>query len=325
MKVFRDLAAAAAASFRRPVVTLGVFDGVHVGHRLVIDHVVSLARERAGDAVVVTFGRHPRAVIENRAPKLITSLDHRLRIFESLGVTATLVLEFDEALRAMPARTFAQSVFHDTLGAEVVILGYNNRFGEGGEGDIDVLTEVGKAAGFEARQVDEIRLGAQPMSSTEIRRAILGGDLDRAALMLGRPVSVLGTVEEGDGIGRTLGFPTANLDLHHEVRPPPGVYGCEALFGGGGRFGLVNIGVRPTVTSGPASDGSDWEARDATERVEVHLLDFTGDLYGQQVEVFFLTRLRDERRFDGLDDLRDQIQRDREAFFAWLDGVRRRR
>lgn len=324
MRVFRSLDDAATAELHRPVVTLGMFDGVHIGHRMVIDHVVSLARERAGDAVVVTFGRHPRAVIEQRAPKLITSLPHKLRILELLGVTSSLVLEFDDALRAMPARDFARRVFGEVLNAELVVLGYNNRFGRGGEGDISLLTEVGSEVGFEARQMEEVRLGAAPVSSTAIREAILDGDLDGAASMLGRLVSVLGTVVHGDGVGRTLGFPTANLDLHHEVRPPPGVYGCEAAFADRRHFGLVNIGTRPTIQGGGGPSPEDWEARDKAERVEVHLLDFDGDLYGQDVEVVFLVRLRDEQRFDGLDALKAQIARDRAAFDAWLDGARGR-
>lgn len=322
MRVYRSLDEAAAAQLHRPVVTLGMFDGVHIGHRSVIEHVVSVARERAGDPVVVTFGRHPRAIIEQSAPKLITSLPHKLRILEGLGVKFVVVLQFDEALRAMPAREFARKVFGEVLQAEVVLLGYNNRFGRGGEGDIGLLREVGVDAGFEARQLKAVRLGAGSLSSTSIREAILAGDLDRAARMLGRLVSVLGTVERGDGIGKQLGFPTANLDLHHEVRPPPGVYGCEAVVQGQRHFGLVNIGTRPTIHGGAPPEG--WEARDRQETVEVHLLDFEGDLYGQDVEVVFLVRFRAERRFDGVDALVAQIKEDRAAFEAWLDGARGR-
>jgi riboflavin kinase/FMN adenylyltransferase len=324
VRVFDGLERVPKGLLRRPVVTLGVFDGVHIGHRFVIDHVVTLARERTGDGIVVTFGRHPRAVIENRSPKLITSLPHRLRIFGQLGVAATVVLEFDEHLRQMPARVFARRVFAETLGAELVLLGYNNRFGRGGEGDIDLLAEVGREAGFEARQMDEVRVGEDPVSSTKIRHAILEGDLEGAALMLGRPVSVFGTVVRGDGIGRKLGFPTANLDLHHEVRPPPGVYGCEVVNGHGRLFGLVNIGVRPTRADPfPAGDATLWESRDRKEIVEVHVMDFQGDLYGEDLEVFFLLRLRSEQRFADLDSLVEQIKRDRDGFRSWLAGMRR--
>jgi riboflavin kinase / FMN adenylyltransferase len=320
MKRLHGLEEAAAAGLRRVAATLGVFDGVHIGHRYVVDQTVRLARERDGDAVVVTFAEHPRALIDGRPPQLITSLPHRLRLFERAGVDAVLVLDFDAALRDTSPEDFARAVFHDALRADVVLLGWNGRFGKGGRGDIETLRRVGREFGFEARQADRLLLGEQAVSSTEIRKAILLGDLDRAARMLGRPVSVLGTVIGGDGRGRALGWPTANLDLHHEVRPPRGVYGAEVEWEGAKRFALVNIGVRPTfVKSSPeARDGDSWEARDAFDVVEVHLLDFKGDLYGKELDVRFLRRLRDEKRFAGKDELLAQLAEDRREFEASL-------
>ncbi len=320
MRVFDSLDDLRAAQLHRPVVTLGMFDGVHIGHRAVIEHVVNLARERAGDAVVVTFSQHPRAVIAQRPPQLITSIRHKLRIFSGLGVTATTVLRFDDRLRAMSARDFAEDVFGRAIGAELVLLGYNNRFGRNGEGDLALLREVGSEAGFEALSMPELRLGTTPVSSTAIRAAILEGDLGEAAGMLGRLVSVLGTVERGDGLGRELGYPTANLDLHHEVRPPPGVYGCESAVDGERYFGLVNIGTRPTVSGISVEEAPDWETRDRKETVEVHLLGYSGDLYDRELEVVFLVRLRDEQRFDGLEALKAGIAADRRAFEEWLEG-----
>lgn len=320
MRVLRSLEDAANARLRRPIVTLGVFDGVHVGHRFLIDHLVSLSRERAADAVVVTFSVHPRAVIRSEAPQLITSLRHRLKIFESLGVTASLVLDFDADLQRMPARDFARRVFADALAAQIVLLGYNNRFGRGGEGDFSVLAEIGRERGFEARAMSEVRIGEQAISSTAIRKSILEGDVERASLLLGRPFSVLGEVVHGDGLGRKLGFPTANLDLQHEVRPPRGVYGCEVWIEERRAFGLVNIGIRPTVTSPNATgeESDPWVSRDRSERVEVHILDGVGDIYGKDVELVFLTRLRPEVRFDGVDALKRQIGLDVANFRAWL-------
>ena len=320
MKVFRSVEEARAASLPHAVVTLGVFDGVHVGHRVVLDHVRSLARERLGTGVVVTFARHPRALIEKQAPKLLTSIEHKLRIFEDVGVDTTLVLYFDEALRAMSARAFVKNVFVDALSAEVVLLGYNNRFGRGGKGDFQCLADLSGEFGFEARQLEEVRIGEGNVSSTVIRRAILDGRLEEAALMLGRPFSVLGTVVEGQKIGRTIDFPTANLDVHHEVRPPRGVYGCRVRVGEDHHFGLVNIGVRPTV--GERQSATDWENRDLQETIEVHLLDYEGDLYGEDLEVVFLTFLRPEKKFEGLAELKEAIQRDRSAFEAWIVGRR---
>jgi riboflavin kinase/FMN adenylyltransferase len=321
MRRFLSLEQVRAAEFRRAVVTLGVFDGVHVGHRYVLDQVVRLARERQGESVVVTFREHPRAIIDGRAPQLITSLPHRVRLFEGLGIDATIVLDFDETLRNTSAEDFVRLVFRDAVRAEVVLLGFNCRFGKGGAGDFELLKRMGPECGFEARQAGRITLGDRPVSSTEIRAAILRGDLETAAQMLGRPVSVLGTVIAGDGRGRELGWPTANLDLHHEVRPPRGVYGCEVDVEGRRHPALCNIGVRPTFAKdGPGpGDPNSWEVRDSTEHVEVHLLGFRGDLYGRDLEVMFLTRLRDERVFAGRAALLEQLAADRKAFEAFLN------
>jgi len=320
MRRFLSLEQVRAAEIRRPVVTLGVFDGVHVGHRYVLDQVIRLARERQGESVVITFRDHPRAVIDGRAPQLITSLPHRIRLFEHLGIDAAVVLDFDDALRNTSAEDFVRLVFHDSLHAEVVLLGFNCRFGKGGRGDFAMLKALARDNGFEARQAGRITLGDKGVSSTEIRAAILRGDLEVAAQMLGRPVSILGTVIAGDGRGRELGWPTANLDLHHEVRPPRGVYGCEVELDGKRHPALCNIGVRPTFKkTEPHADPDSWEVRDSTEHVEVHLLSFRGDLYGRDLEVFFLTRIRDERAFPGKDALLAQLAEDRRTFEAFLN------
>ena len=329
MEILRSIEAAKAAPLAPSVATVGTFEGVHLGHRTVIREVVATARVLGATPVVVTFSRHPRAVIEGRAPMLLTSIGHRLRILESLGVGAVLMLDFDESLRRTKAEDFAREVFGEALGCLRVVLGYNNRFGRGGEGDIETLRRVGARCGFEAIQGPEVALGGVPVSSTVIRNAVLEGNLEVAARMLGRPFSVLGTVVEGDGRGRTIGYPTANLDLHHEVRPPRGVYGCEVRIDGPdvagreggrgpGRAGLVNIGVRPTV-GGQATNGvPDWDERDREDKVEVHVLDYEGDLYGTELEAAFLLRVRGERKFPSLDDLKVQIAEDEEVFRAWL-------
>ena len=213
----------------------------------------------------------------------------------------------------MEAETFARRVFVEAIGAELVILGHNCRFGRGRSGGYDFLVEHADDYAFETRECPEIRIGDQNVSSTDIRRAILDGDLDRAASMLGRPYSIWGTVVEGHRRGRTIGFPTANLDLHHELRPPRGVYGCRVDVDGTTYDALTNIGVRPTFAK-PET----WEDRDRNESIEVHLLEFEGDLYGRDLEVTFLDRIRSERRFESVDALVAQIGRDRETFLAYL-------
>jgi len=221
----------------------------------------------------------------------------------------------------MEAEEFAGRVFGECLRVASVVLGYNNRFGRGARGDVALLRRVGVRFGFDAEEVPEFRLDGQPISSTLIREAILEGDLDRAERMLGRPFSVLGHVVRGQRLGRELGFPTANLNLHHEVRPPRGVYGCRVRIGEAWHLGLVNIGIRPTIATtspDPVRRSPRWVDRDRFDRVEVHILDFADDLYGENVLVVFLTRLRGEQKFGSLGELKRQIDHDRESFGLWL-------
>ncbi|MEE9391047.1 MAG: riboflavin biosynthesis protein RibF [Planctomycetota bacterium] len=318
MRLFESLDAAKAAGFRSSVVTLGVFDGVHIGHRYVLRECLRLAAERGVESVVVTFVHHPRAVIAGKAPKLITSIGHRLRLFAELGIENVLALTFDDQIRETPADDFAHSVFEDILKAQVVVLGHNCRFGKNREGDAEYLIERAGEFAFKARHAKEVSIGRHIVSSTSIRRAILDGDLEAASSMLGRPFAIYGAVVKGDGRGRTIGFPTANLDLHHELRPPRGVYGTRVRLNDGQQFdALVNIGVRPTFKEAPPND---WEGRDRFETVEAHLLDFEGDLYGRDLEVTFLTHIREEMKFEGAEALTARIKQDRATFLAFLAG-----
>ncbi len=305
MRIYRDLDALSPDRFRAPAVTLGVFDGVHRGHLLILERLRSSARRLGGDAVVVTFDRHPRLVIAGSAPPTITSLEHRLVLFERAGVDATAILRFDERLAAMPAERFLGEILLGKIGARAIVLGADSHFGREREGNIRFLEERRERHGYELEAVPLLaRPGGRGISSTVIRAAISEGRLDDAAEMLGRPVSLLGRVERGDERGRRLGFPTANLALHHELHPPRGVYAGNVEVDGVRYRALVNIGVRPTF-DGPAC-----------ELVEVHLLGFEGNLYGRVLEVEFLRRLRDERRFESPDALTAQIRADREAALA---------
>ena len=324
MIIVRSLAEAAERIPRPVVATLGVFDGVHRGHQRVLARVLERSKELEASAVVVSFARHPRAVIEGKPPKLLCSLRHRLRLLEEAGMAATLLLRFDAKLRSMPAEVFAKQIFRDALGARGVVLGYDNRFGLGARGDIALLQRLGKELGFQAEQVPALRSGDSAVSSTRLREAILEGRLEEAASGLGRPVSVVGNVVLGERLGRALGFPTANLNLHHAVRPPRGVYGARVqLEDQQSYFGLVNIGVRPTLRSETADPNGDpsWEDRDLQERFEVHLLGYEGDLYGTNLEVEFLVRLREEKRFSSLQELKQAIASDRDHFRRWREDA----
>jgi len=286
---------------RPSVISIGVFDGVHLGHQAILAANVARARELDARATVVTFRRHPKRVLLGRAPRTLTSLGHRLELFKRAGVEHTLALPFDEALRDMPAPDFARHYLVEKLSARSFVLGFDSKFGAGRSGGPELLRELG----FDVQVVERVVVAQRAVSSTAIREAVELGDLEGAARMLGRPVSVLGDVVRGEALGRTIGFPTANLDLHHELHPPLGVYACRArrLDPGAersaGQPAVANIGRRPTVAD-----------PDAPVRVEVHLLDFDGDLYGQQIELEFVGRIRGEQAFAGLEELQQQIQRD---------------
>jgi len=282
-----------------PVVTLGTFDGVHLGHQAVLDETVSWAHEQGGEAVVLTFATHPRAITSGESARFITSLKHRLLLMERRGIDAAFILDFDRKLAAMPAEEFVQKYLVEAIGARGVVMGYNNRFGREGKGDADLLRTLGRDAGFEVRQPGPVAVNGSPVSSTAIRQAICTGDLQLAQRMLGRRVSVLGTVISGEGRGRKLGFPTANLDLHHEAHPPAGLYAGQTTLEGRRWHALVSIGNQPT-----------FHAPAAPVIVEVYIVDYSGNLYGQEMEVHFLARLRDQLQFDSADELIAQMNAD---------------
>lgn len=289
---------------RGAVVSIGVFDGVHLGHRATLAANLERARELGARSTVVTFGRHPKRVLLGREPKTLTSLEHRLELFRRLGVEHSVVLTFDETLRALEAEVFVREFLLAELGARAFVLGFDSKFGRDRRGTAELL----RAMGLDVQVVGQVVVGGHAVSSTAIREAIELGDLEAARRMLGRRVSVFGTVVPGDALGRTLGFPTANLDLHHELHPPIGVYACRVrpVDPGGplrdAHQAVANIGLRPTVA-----------AEAGRPRVEVHLLDFSGDLYGRSLELEFVARLRGEQRFEGVEPLRAQISRDVEA------------
>ncbi len=297
--------------------SIGVFDGVHLGHQAILEANVARTRELGAEATVVTFSSHPKEVLIGRAPRTLTTLDHRLALFARAGVDHTLVLPFDEEIRRTPARAFAEELCVGGLGTRHFVLGFDSRFGEGREGDGPFL----EALGHPVTVVPRVEVRQRGVSSTAIREAVELGDLVAAEAMLGRPVAVLGRVVSGNRMGRRLGFPTANLDLQHELHPPVGVYACtacvledERVDGPRGCWDAVcNIGFRPTVDGAPA----------ALPVVEAHLLDFAGDLYGKRVELAFVARLRGEERFPDLEALQARIRADVDCARGLLGGRKR--
>lgn len=298
------------------VVSIGVFDGVHLGHQAILAANLAHAARLGARSTVVTFDTHPKGTLLGRAPRTLTGLEHRLELFRRAGVEHTLVLTFDAGLRERSAEDFTRRTLLGDLGARAFVLGFDSKFGRDRRGTPELL----RGMGLDVEVVEKVEIGGRAVSSTAIREAVELGDLPGAARMLGRPVSVLGTVVAGTRRGRDLGFPTANLDLHHELHPPPGVYAGRATLLGGGQGAsdlpaVANIGFRPTLAG----------QRSEEPTLEVHLLDFEGDLYGRDLEFAFLAALRGEARFAGPRELAEQIGRDVAEARALLaaDAVRR--
>jgi riboflavin kinase/FMN adenylyltransferase len=305
MDVVTDLATFVAPS-TGTAVTIGAYDGVHKGHQFVIGHLRRLAADGGLATVVLTFDRHPATVVRpESAPKLLTDLDQKLEILAGTGVDHTAVLRFDEARSQEEPEDFVRKVLVGALGARVVVVGEDFHFGRRRRGNVDLLREMGAALGFEVTHVP--LLGGT--SSTAVRRLLEAGDVAGAADLLGRPHEVRGVVEKGDQRGRELGYPTANVAVPAEILlPTPGIY---AGWYGGDHAAAISVGHRPTFHGGGAP-----------VVLEAYLLDFSGDLYGQEARVSFVSRLRDEERYESVDALLEQMARDVEATRTALGWVR---
>lgn len=288
------------ANIVRPtVLTLGVFDGLHLGHQQIMHKVVE--RALAIDAVptAITFDPHPRTVLHpDSAPPLLQTLDQRLANLEVLGIKQTILIPFTREFAGQPAEDFLTDIVHERLQAREVYLGKGFAFGKNRGGNIALLRTMSHQLGFAADEVDEIQLRGQRISSSQIRRLLGEGRVNLARRMLGRPYGVEGVVIHGNHRGRTIGFPTANLKPQNRVIPKYGVYATATLIDGIWRRSITNIGVRPTFES------------DSEPSIETHIFDFDGDLYGDVLRVRFLRRIRDERKFGGIDELKAQIEMD---------------
>jgi riboflavin kinase/FMN adenylyltransferase len=303
------------AEIGRPaVLTLGVFDGLHLGHQLIISRVVERARQLGAVPTVITFDPHPRAVLHpESAPPLLQTLDQKVEAFGVLGVEQAIVVRFTPEFARVRAEEFLRDVVHERLQAREVYLGRGFAFGRGREGDIELLRRVSGELGFFADEVPEVRLRGQRISSSRIRELLAAGRVNLARRMLGRPYGVEGRVVRGHERGRTLGFPTANLRPANRVIPRRGVYVTATLIDGAWRRSVTNVGVRPTFE------------HEAEPSVETFVMDWGGDLYGDVVRVRFLHRLRPERRFDAVEELKRQIERDAARARKYFEraGVRR--
>jgi len=281
-------------------VALGVFDGVHLGHRAILGLAVSHARAAGMQSIACTFDPHPMEVLQpGRAPLPITTLDERLVLIEGCGLDLAVVLPFTRELASIEPEAFVKDVLVTRLGARDVVVGFNHRFGRGARGDAAMLRSLGERLGFRTHVVEPLVVDGVAVSSTEIRAALQRGDLAMAGRLLGRAYTLSGSIAHGAGRGRTLGFPTANLLPSRPVLVAPGVYACTAEVAGRKERAVVNVGVRPTFG-------------ETALAVEAYLLDFAGDLYGQTMTLTFVSRIREERRFPSVEALTSQIESDAE-------------
>ena len=284
---------------RKPrCVAIGIFDGVHRGHQKILLQALKDARRIHAEPMVVTFEPHPSKVLRpDMSQPILMSLAHRLRFFEKMGIKETLVIRFDRAFSKISHRFFLNELLCKQLGMRSLSVGEDFRFGFHGLGDTRFLSEESKHLGFGLALVRSLKDHGEIISSTHIRRLIEKGDLKKAGRMLGRPVSVYGTVVWGRGRGRSIGFPTANLDPHHETLPPSGVYAAWGFLDQTRLKGVIHIGKRPTFN-------------DRQKSLEVHFFDFHRDIYGSEIELFFISRLRAIKKFKNREGLILAIQTD---------------
>ncbi|MES9829954.1 MAG: bifunctional riboflavin kinase/FAD synthetase [Candidatus Thiodiazotropha sp.] len=284
------------------VATIGNFDGVHLGHQSVFRHLMEMGAELDLPTTVVTFEPQPREFFQAAsAPARLTRMREKLQAIQETGVQRVVVLEFNKRLAAMPAEAFVRELLVEGLGTRFLSVGDDFRFGRGREGDFDLLRNMGKEHGFEVENMNTYKVDADRVSSTRIRELLTLGDLKGAAQCLGRSYRLCGRVAHGNKRGRTIGFPTMNINMHRLVSPLHGVYAVKVEgLGDKGLPGVANIGNRPMVEG------------DNRYLLEVHLFDFTQDVYGEHVSVEFVQKLRDEQRFESFELLRQQIWRDAE-------------
>jgi riboflavin kinase/FMN adenylyltransferase len=290
MKVIYDIKK--IRRFKIPVVALGVFDGVHQGHKKILKAAVVKAKRIKGTSIALTFCPHPQQ------EESLYSLEHRLKLISLLGIDVCIVIRFNRAFANMRAEDFVKKIIAKKIGAAYIYIGKNYRFGKGASGDRVLLKRLSGLFGYRFKIFDVVMIGHQPISSTLIRRLIKKGNIIAARKLLSRPVSVLGTVVKGGSLARRLGFPTANIDPHHEVLPPSGVYAVKVLLGKKKFRGVCSIGIKPTFKV------------QRMQHIEVHIFNFNRDIYGKYLEIQFIKKIRGQKKFSSPLVLAEQIKKD---------------
>jgi riboflavin kinase / FMN adenylyltransferase len=299
----------------RPVITIGTFDGVHLGHQEVIKKLLKIRSESSGESVILTFFPHPRLVVDSKKDslRLLTTQEEKIAILQKSGIDHLVIYPFTKEFSKLSYDEFVKDILVDKIHLNYLVIGYDHRFGQHRQGDYNSLKELSLEFGFKIDRLDELTLENIVVSSTKIRKALDEGDVRKANQFLGYKYILMGKVVEGIQLGRKLGFPTANIETYdkHKLIPRDGVYAVKAELRGKNYEGMLNIGIRPTVNSN-VEDRS----------IEVHLFDFNEDIYKSDITLYFEERIRDEEKFPGLEELRRQMIKDRESASRIFSGLR---
>jgi len=302
LKIYKDIKDFKENNF--PVLTVGTFDGLHKGHQKIMKQMAEIAKKNNGETILVTFDPHPRLVIydDSKNLKFINTQKRKFQLLEKFGIDHLIIIPFTKEFSKTSSEDFIKDYLVDKLDVKKLIVGYDHHFGKNREGNYDQVNMLGRKYGFEVIEVSAQFVENTPISSTKIRNALIKGDIKKANVMLGYDYSITGIVVEGNKIGRKIGFPTANIEIedHYKLIAAGGVYACKVEYSGKMYYGMGNIGTRPTIgINGLVT--------------EVHIFDFDKEIYGEEITIYFIDRIRDERKFDNLEELTKQLIRDRET------------
>ncbi len=308
MKIHRNLKKFKA---KNPVVTIGTFDGVHLGHRIVISRLQEIASKYDGETVIFTFSPHPRLVTSPNETnlRLLTTLHEKIKLFEELGIDHLVIHPFTYEFSQLSYSDFVKNILVDQIGTYCLVVGYDHKFGKNREGGFEYLRNCAQKYKFKVEKLEALSLGNAHISSTKIRMALQEGDIAKANRFLGYKFTLEGKVIEGKRIGRKMGFPTANIESSdpHKIIPAHGVYAVNIVLNGKNYSGMLNIGTRPTFN------------QNADNRsIEVHIFDFEGDIYNAEIKLTFISKIRDEKKFDGIESLVNQLKKDKIAAIELL-------
>ncbi|MEA3446366.1 MAG: bifunctional riboflavin kinase/FAD synthetase [Bacteroidota bacterium] len=301
MKVHTDIESFSA---HNPIVTMGMFDGIHLGHKKILSRLKELSKEKDGESVVITFWPHPRLVLNNNCDKLryLSTIDEKLLLLEKAGIDHTIIFPFTHEFAKKTACEFIEEILVKKIRIKYLIAGFDHHFGHDRKGSLEDLNACAGKNNFNVEKLEALSINDEIISSTIIRKIIELGDIPKANKYLGYEYFILGKVVKGNRIGRSIGFPTANIELTdgHKLRPGIGVYAVEVEFGGKKFKGMLNIGIRPTI-------------HEATKvkSIEVHIFDFDKDIYGENVQVIFKKKIREEKKFANVEALKKQLEIDR--------------